>query len=42
MKNKSVARRPDYMAFRIPEGGRFLAVIAAIRAADFSSMSPVV
>ena len=23
MKNKSVARRPDYMAFRVPEGGRF-------------------
>jgi len=52
MKNKSVARRPDYIAFRVPEGGRFLALIAAIRpgrmpvpyvgVSDFFSTSPLV
>jgi hypothetical protein len=34
MNNKSVARRPDYIAFRLPQGGRFVAVIAAIRPGD--------
>lgn len=34
MNNKSVARRPDYTAFRVAEGGRFAAVIAAIRAGN--------
>ena len=27
MNNESVARRPDYIAFRIREGGRVAAVI---------------
>ena len=31
MNNESVARRPDYIAFRIREGGRVAAVIAVIR-----------
>jgi hypothetical protein len=31
MNNESVARRPDYIAFRIREGGRVAAVIAIIR-----------
>jgi len=31
MNTKSVARRQDYIACRMPKGGRFVAVIAALR-----------
>lgn len=31
MDNKSVGRRPGYIAFRIEAGGRFFAVIARLR-----------
>jgi hypothetical protein len=31
MNNESVARRPDYIAFRFPEADHFVAVIAALR-----------
>ena len=34
MNTKSVARRPDYIAFRVADGRRSLAVIAAIRAGN--------
>jgi hypothetical protein len=32
-KKKNGANRPNYIAFRVPEGGRFVEVIAAIRPA---------
>jgi hypothetical protein len=34
MNNESVARRPDYIAFRFPEAGRFVVVIATLQHRD--------
>ena len=38
MNNKSVARRQDYLAFRVVDGRRSLAVIAAIRPGNHTGL----